>query len=177
MTATHTTASGSKSPLRVFGQPKMAVLLFLGFSSGLPLFLTGTGKTIQAWMTTAHVSLSTIGWFSLAGLPYSLKFLWAPILDRYVPPFLGRRRGWLVITQVALLISIAAMAFHNPVTGLRMLAVNAILIALFSASQDIVGDAYRTDVLSEREMGAGASVWVLGYRLDARRRLGCTCSR
>ena len=95
MTATHTTASGSKSPLRVFGQPKMAVLLFLGFSSGLPLFLTGTGKTIQAWMTTAHVSLSTIGWFSLAGLPYSLKFLWAPILDRYVPPFLvGVGAGW-----------------------------------------------------------------------------------
>jgi PAT family beta-lactamase induction signal transducer AmpG len=143
----------------------MAILLLLGFSSGLPLFLTGAGKTIQAWMTTAHVSLATIGWFSLAGLPYSLKFLWAPVLDRYVPPFLGRRRGWLVITQVALLISIAAMAFHNPVTGLRMLAVNAILIALFSASQDIVGDAYRTDVLSEREMGAGASVWVLGYRL------------
>jgi MFS transporter, PAT family, beta-lactamase induction signal transducer AmpG len=165
MTAAHTTASGSKSPIRVFGQPKMAVLLLLGFSSGLPLFLTGTGKTIQAWMTTAHVSLATIGWFSLAGLPYSLKFLWAPVLDRYVPPFLGRRRGWLVITQVALLISIAAMALHNPVTGLRMLAVNAILIALFSASQDIVGDAYRTDVLSEREMGAGASVWVLGYRL------------
>ena len=165
MTAPHTTASGSKSPIRVFGQPKMAILLLLGFSSGLPLFLTGAGKTIQAWMTTAHVSLATIGWFSLAGLPYSLKFLWAPVLDRYVPPFLGRRRGWLVITQVALLISIAAMAFHNPVTGLRMLAVNAILIALFSASQDIVGDAYRTDVLSEREMGAGASVWVLGYRL------------
>lgn len=165
MTAPRTTASGSNSPLRVFGQPKMAILLFLGFSSGLPLFLTGTGKTIQAWMTTADVSLSTIGWFSLAGLPYSLKFLWAPVLDRYVPPFLGRRRGWLVITQVALLISIAAMAFHDPATGLRMLAVNAILIAVFSASQDIVGDAYRTDVLSEREMGAGASVWVLGYRL------------
>ena len=143
----------------------MAILLLLGFSSGLPLFLTGAGKTIQAWMTTAHVSLATIGWFSLAGLPYSLKFLWAPALDRYVPPFLGRRRGWLVITQVALLIAIAAMAFHDPVTGLRMLAVNAMLIALFSASQDIVGDAYRTDVLSEREMGAGASVWVLGYRL------------
>jgi len=147
-------ASRSKSPIRVFGQPKMAILLFLGFSSGLPLFLTGAGKTIQAWMTTEHVSLATIGWFSLAGLPYSLKFLWAPLLDRYVPPFLGRRRGWLVITQVA-----------DPVNGLRMLAVNAILIAVFSASQDIVGDAYRTDVLSEREMGAGASVWVLGYRL------------
>jgi len=143
----------------------MVVLLLLGFSSGLPLYLTGTGKTIQAWMTTAHVSLATIGWFSLAGLPYSLKFLWAPALDRFIPPFLGRRRGWLVITQVALLIAIAAMAFHDPVTGLRMLAVNAILIALLSASQDIVGDAYRTDVLAEREMGAGASVWVLGYRL------------
>ena len=158
-------ASRSKSPIRVFGQPKMAILLFLGFSSGLPLFLTGAGKTIQAWMTTEHVSLATIGWFSLAGLPYSLKFLWAPLLDRYVPPFLGRRRGWLVITQVALLLAIAGMAFQDPVNGLRMLAVNAILIAVFSASQDIVGDAYRTDVLSEREMGAGASVWVLGYRL------------
>jgi PAT family beta-lactamase induction signal transducer AmpG len=158
-------ASESRSPLRVFGQPKMAALLFLGFASGLPLFLTGTGKTLQAWMTTEHVSLSTIGWFSLAGLPYSLKFLWAPALDRYIPPFLGRRRGWLVVTQVALLIAIAAMSLHDPVTGLRMLAVNALLIALFSASQDIVGDAYRTDVLSDREMGAGASVWVLGYRI------------
>jgi MFS transporter, PAT family, beta-lactamase induction signal transducer AmpG len=155
----------TKSPLRVFGQPKMATLLFLGFASGLPLFLTGTGKTLQAWMTTAHVSLTTIGWFSLAGLPYSLKFLWAPALDRYVPPFLGRRRGWLVITQVLLVIAIGAMSFHDPVTGLRMLAVNALLIALFSASQDIVGDAYRTDLLSMREMGAGASVWVLGYRI------------
>jgi PAT family beta-lactamase induction signal transducer AmpG len=154
-----------KSPLRVFAQPKMATLLFLGFASGLPLFLTGTGKTLQAWMTTAHVSLTTIGWFSLAGLPYSLKFLWAPALDRYVPPFLGRRRGWLVITQVLLVIAIGAMSFHDPVTGLRMLAVNALLIALFSASQDIVGDAYRTDLLSMREMGAGASVWVLGYRI------------
>jgi len=83
----------SKSAVRVFVQPKMAALLFLGFASGLPLFLTGTGKTLQAWMTTAHVSLSTIGWFSLAGLPYSLKFLWAPALDRYVPPILRRRRG------------------------------------------------------------------------------------
>jgi PAT family beta-lactamase induction signal transducer AmpG len=165
MAESRTLEQKSRNPLRVFGQPKMAALLFLGFSSGLPLYLTGTGKTIQAWMTTAHVSLSTIGWFSLAGLPYSLKFLWAPALDRYVPPFLGRRRGWLVITQVALLIAIAAMAFHDPVNGLRALAVNAILIAVFSASQDIVGDAYRTDVLAEREMGAGASVWVLGYRL------------
>lgn len=165
MAEIRTTESKARNPFMVFGQPKMAALLVLGFASGLPLYLTGTGKAIQAWMTTAHVSLSTIGFFSLAGLPYSLKFLWAPALDRYIPPFLGRRRGWLVITQVALLIAIGAMALHDPVNGLRALAINAILISFFSASQDIVGDAYRTDVLAEREMGAGASVWVLGYRL------------
>jgi PAT family beta-lactamase induction signal transducer AmpG len=165
MAEIRTGESKERSAFLVFGQPKMASLLVLGFASGLPLYLTGTGKTIQAWMTTAHVSLSTIGWFSLAGLPYSLKFLWAPALDRYVPPFLGRRRGWLLITQIALLIAIGAMSLHDPVNGLRALAINAILISFFSASQDIVGDAYRTDVLSEREMGAGASVWVLGYRL------------
>ncbi len=165
MAEIRTTESKAPNAFLVFGQPKMAALLVLGFASGLPLYLTGTGKTIQAWMTTAHVSLSTIGFFSLAGLPYSLKFLWAPALDRYVPPFLGRRRGWLVITQVALLIAIGTMSLHDPVNGLRALAINAILISFFSASQDIVGDAYRTDVLAEREMGAGASVWVLGYRL------------
>jgi len=128
MAEIRTTESKARSPFMVFGQPKMAALLVLGFASGLPLYLTGTGKAIQAWMTTAHVSLSTIGFFSLAGLPYSLKFLWAPALDRYIPPFLGRRRGWLVITQVALLIAIGAMALHDPVNGLRALAINAILI-------------------------------------------------
>src|SRR6476661_8708537 len=165
MTAPQTTKPQSTSMFRVFGSRKMVVLLFLGFSSGLPLFLTGTGKTIQAWMTTAHVSLSTIGWFSLAGLPYSLKFLWAPILDRYVPPFLGRRRGWLLITQVLLLIAIGAMSLHDPATGLKALAFNAVLVAFFSASQDIAGDAYRTDILTDRELGAGAAIWVLGYRI------------
>jgi PAT family beta-lactamase induction signal transducer AmpG len=151
------------SPLRIFGQPKMAVLLFLGFSSGLPFYLTS--KTLQAWMTTAKVDLATIGFFSLVTLPYSLKFVWAPVMDRYVPPFLGRRRGWVLITQLLLLIAIAAMSLHDPQLGLRMLAVNAIAIAFFSASQDIALDAYRTDVLESREMGAGAAVFVLGYRI------------
>src|SRR6478672_5060837 len=151
------------SPLRIFGQPKMAVLLFLGFSSGLPFYLTS--KTLQAWMTTAKVDLATIGFFSLVTLPYSLKFVWAPVMDRYIPPFLGRRRGWVVITQVLLLLAIAAMALHDPRTGLKMLAVNAIAIAFFSASQDISLDAYRTDVLRDREMGAGAAVFVMGYRV------------
>lgn len=151
------------SPLRIFGQPKMAVLVLLGFSSGLPFYLTS--KTLQAWMTTAKVDLATIGFFSLVTLPYSLKFVWAPVMDRYIPPFLGRRRGWVLITQIALLIAIAAMSLHDPRQGLRMLAVNAISIAFFSASQDISLDAYRTDVLQDREMGAGAAVFVLGYRI------------
>jgi PAT family beta-lactamase induction signal transducer AmpG len=151
------------SPLRIFAQPKMAVLVLLGFSSGLPFYLTS--KTLQAWMTTAKVDLATIGFFSLVTLPYSLKFVWAPVMDRYVPPFLGRRRGWVLITQVALLIAIGAMSLHDPQQGLRMLAVNAIAIAFFSASQDISLDAYRTDVLQDREMGAGAAVFVLGYRI------------
>src|SRR6478735_12690887 len=151
------------SPLRIFGQPKMAVLLFLGFSSGLPFYLTS--KTLQAWMTTSKVDLATIGFFSLVTLPYSLKFVWAPIMDRYIPPFLGRRRGWVLITQALLLVAIAAMSLHDPRVGLRMLAVNAIAIAFFSASQDISLDAYRTDVLETREMGAGAAVFVMGYRI------------
>jgi PAT family beta-lactamase induction signal transducer AmpG len=150
------------SAFRIFGQPKMAVLLFLGFSSGLPFYLTS--KTLQAWMTTAKVDLATIGFFSLVTLPYSLKFVWAPLMDRYVPPFLGRRRGWVFITQVLLLLAIAAMSLHDPRTGLKMLAINAIAIAFFSASQDISLDAYRTDVLRDREMGAGAAVFVKGNR-------------
>ncbi|HEX6372628.1 MAG TPA: AmpG family muropeptide MFS transporter [Longimicrobium sp.] len=153
----------STSILRVFGQPKMAALLFLGFSSGLPLFLTSS--TLQAWMTVEKVDLTTVGMVSLLSLPYSLKFLIAPVMDRYIPPFLGRRRGWLVITQVALLICIAAMSVHDPRRGLQLLAINALLIAFFSAAQDVVVDAYSIDVLEEREMGAGASLKVMGYRL------------
>lgn len=156
-------STAKTSPFRIFVQPKMATLLALGFSSGLPFYLTS--KTLQAWMTTAKVDLATIGFFSLVTLPYSLKFVWAPVMDRYVPPFLGRRRGWVLITQVLLLLAIAAMSLHDPRTGLKMLAINAIAIAFFSASQDIALDAYRTDVLENREMGAGAAVFVMGYRI------------
>lgn len=153
------------SMVRTFTQPKMATLIFLGFASGLPFNLIGNGKAFQAWMTASGVDLTRIGLFSMIGLPYSLKFLWSPLLDRYIPPILGRRRGWLLITQVLLLIAIAAMSLHDPTTGLRALAFNAILIAVLSASQDIAGDAYRTDVLEDRELGAGAAIWVLGYRM------------
>jgi MFS transporter, PAT family, beta-lactamase induction signal transducer AmpG len=153
----------TKSLLQVFQSRKMVALLLLGFSSGLPLFLTS--KTLQAWMTVEGVNLRSIGLFSLVGLPYSLKFIWSPLLDRFVPPFLGRRRGWLVLTQGALLLAIAAMALQQPRQALQFLAINALLIAFFSATQDIAADAYRTDVLEEREMGAGAAVFVLGYRV------------
>ena len=156
-------SNGETSATRVYTQPKMAALIFLGFASGLPFYLTST--TLQAWMTQANVDLTTIGIFSLVGLPYSLKFLWAPLLDRYAPPFLGRRRGWLLITQILLLLGIAAMSLHDPRMGLQALAFNAIFIAFFSATQDVAGDAYRTDVLHHREMGAGAAIWVLGYRI------------
>ncbi len=149
--------------LEVFGQRKMLALLFLGFASGLPLYLTS--QTLQAWMTVEEVDLTTIGLFSLVTLPYSLKFLWAPLFDAYVPPFLGRRRGWLVITQVGLILAIAAMALQDPERALRPLALAAVLIAFFSASQDAVFNGYQVDALAEREMGAGAAIGVLGYRV------------
>lgn len=141
----------------------MAALLLLGFSSGLPLY--PVTRTLQAWMSVEGVDLTTIGLFSLVTLPYSLKFLWSPVLDRYIPPFLGRRRGWIVIAQVGLVLSLAAMSLHDPERALRLLAFNAVLIAFFSATQDIAFDAYKVDVLEEREMGAGAAVGVLGYRI------------
>ncbi len=158
--------SATKSLLQVFQSRKMAALLLLGFSSGLPLFLTS--RTLQVWMTEENVDLGVIGLFAVVALPYSLKFLWSPLLDRFVPPFMGRRRGWLVITQVGLLLAIAAMALQKPaqdVQVLQLLALNALIITFLSATQDIAGDAYRTDVLKPQELETGASVWVLGYRI------------
>ncbi|MFH7027225.1 MAG: AmpG family muropeptide MFS transporter [Heteroscytonema crispum UTEX LB 1556] len=154
-----------QSLVKVFQSRKMAALLLLGFSSGMPLYLVGTGKAFQAWMTKEGVDLATIGLFSLVGLPYSLKFLWSPLLDRFSLPFLGRRRGWLIAIQVALLVAIALMSLQQPKQALQLLAINAVLVAFLSATQDIVADAYRTDVLEELEMGAGAAVFVLGYRV------------
>lgn len=149
--------------LGVYTRPKMVALLLLGFSSGLPLYLTR--DTLQAWMSGSGVSLAAIGAFSLVGLPYSLKFLWAPLVDRFAPPFLGRRRGWMVLTQVALVLAIGAMALQDPSGALQWLAINALVIACLSATQDIAFDAYRTDVLEEHELGAGAAIGVLGYRV------------
>ena len=145
-------------------QPKMLALLVLGFSSGLPLFLTS--RTLQAWMTVEGVDLTSIGLFSLVALPYSLKVLWAPVVDRYTAPFLGRRRSWLMLTQLGLLLAIAAMAFQDPRRGLQLLAFSALMIALFSATQDIAFDAYKVDVSdTDAETGMAAAVGVFGYRI------------
>ncbi|MDH6098646.1 AmpG family muropeptide MFS transporter [Anabaenopsis sp. FSS-46] len=152
-----------RSLVKVFGSRKMAALTLIGFSSGLPLFLTS--RTLQAWMTVEQVDLGAIGLFSLVGLPYSLKFIWSPLLDRFAVPILGRRRGWLITLQIGLLIAIALMAGQQPKQALQLLAINAVAIAFLSASQDIAADAYRTDVLEELELGAGAAVFVLGYRV------------
>jgi PAT family beta-lactamase induction signal transducer AmpG len=152
-----------KSIFAVFTSYRMFIVTILGFASGLPLGLTG--GTLQAWMKTENIDLTTIGLFSLVSLPYTLKFIWAPIMDRYVPPMLGRRRGWMLLTQIGLIISIICMGFSNPVLNLKYLAFFAVCVAFFSASQDIAIDAYRTEVLHENELGAGAGVYVMGYRI------------
>ncbi len=151
----------------------MAAILLLGVASGLPYALMD--DAFRGWMTKAQLDLRTIGWFSLVSLPYSLKFLWSPFLDRFAPPRLGRRRGWIVIGQLGLMVAIAALAVQmsaiaqgpspTPASVLQLVALIALVITFLSATQDIAIDAYRTDVLEEREMGAGAATYVLGYRI------------
>ena len=149
--------------LEVFLQPKMLVIMGFGFASGLPLLLTK--DTLQAWMTKDGIAIETVVWFSLVSLPYSLKFLWSPLLDRFVPPFLGRRRGWILLLQIALMLAIALMASQSPKQNLELLAIMGLIVAFLSATQDIVVDAYRADILEEHEAGAGAGLAVLGYRI------------
>ena len=141
----------------------MLPLLVLGFASGLPLALTS--GTLQAWATVAGVSLTQIGFLTLVGSAYTLKFLWAPLLDRYAVPFLGRRRGWIALSQLLLALSIAAMGLFDPGAQLGLIALLAVFVAFMSATQDIAFDAYSTDVLRSTERAAGAAVKVLGYRL------------
>lgn len=149
--------------LLVFRSRKILLLLVLGFSSGLPLALTA--GTLQAWLTVEGVDLTTIGWFALVGQPYTYKFLWAPLMDRFALPFLGRRRGWLVLTQVTLAAAIAFMGTLSPREAPWLLAGLALTVAFLSASQDIVFDAFRADSLAAEERGAGAAVSVFGYRI------------
>lgn len=132
-------------------------------SSGIPLALTGS--TLQAWLSSEGIKIKEIGYFTLLGLPYTIKFLWSPLLDRCIPPFLGRRRGWIFLTQVSIILSLAFLSALNPRDNIYFLAGVALSLAFFSASQDIVIDAYRTDVLEEKERGPGAGIFVTGYRI------------
>ncbi len=141
----------------------MLVSFLMGFSSGVPLLLTLS--VLQAWMKEEGVDLSVIGLFSLVGLPYTLKFLWAPVLDRFTLPFLGRRRGWLLLCQVLLMGALVWLGMADPGKDPWLVALAALLVTFFSASQDIVVDAYRREDLADNELGLGSSLYVNGYRV------------
>ncbi len=151
------------SSVRLLFSRRMLIMLLLGFSSGLPLL--ATGETLKAWATVENVKLTTIGLYSLIGLPYSFKFLWASLFDRYMPPFLGRRRGWMVLVQALLALSLMSVGFFHPVLSVGPLVACAVLVAFISASQDILLDGHRREMLSDKDLGSGTSIFVGGYRI------------
>lgn len=142
---------------------RLVAVTLLGFASGLPLALTG--QAMQAWLSMEGLDVATIGFLSLVGIPYTFKFLWAPLMDRFELPLLGRRRGWLVLSQLALAGLLLLLAGTSPSGAIRAFALLAVAVAFVSASQDVVIDAYRTDLLPAGERGLGSSLNVLGYRL------------
>ena len=151
------------APSPRFRLPVLVTVGVMGFTSGLPLILTSS--TLQTWMWDVGVDLKTIGLFALAGLPYTLKFLWSPLMDRYRPPFMGRRRGWILITVLALMALLAMMAGSDPQAHLHRVALLAVAVAFASASVDINVDAYRTELLPGKLLGPGTSLHITGYRL------------
>jgi PAT family beta-lactamase induction signal transducer AmpG len=142
---------------------RMLICIFTGFSSGLPLYILL--NLVPAWLRTEGISLKAIGAFALIQFPYTWKFLWSPLLDRYVIPVLGRRRGWMIVTQVGLLAVIAWLGSLSPNDDLTWIVYAATLLAFLSATQDIVLDAYRRELLEEHELGLGNSVHVNAYRV------------
>src|SRR5436309_530153 len=151
----------------VFFKPRVLIVLFLGFSAGLPLALSGS--TLAVWMRESGVDLGTIGLFSLVGTPYAVKFAWAPLIDALDLPLLakvlGRRRAWLVLSQVLLIAAIVFLAFCDPAASPALVAVGALLVATASATQDIVIDAFRIETLDESEQAAGMASYVAAYRI------------
>ncbi len=148
--------------LQALKDRRMVAILLMGVASGLPFNLTLS--TLQAWLADAKIDIKTIGWFGLVGLPYTFKWLWAPLLDRYLPPLLGRRRGWIVILQALLALDIALMATSDPGTMIFRLEIFAVVLVFLSASQDIVIDAYRVDLVPPQERGLASAVTSFGYR-------------
>ena len=158
--------SGKKSlgeTIRTLLSWKMIVMVAFGFSSGFPFYIVK--DVLKAWMTDANVDLKTIGLFSAVTLPYTLKFLWAPTMDAVVPPFLGRRRAWILMAQVGLMISIAMLGQFSPTNSLLFIAIVALVVSFFGASQDIALDAFRREYLTDEELGFGNGVWMNAWRL------------
>jgi len=149
--------------LQAFRSRRVAIMLPLGFASGLPNPLIGS--TLTAWMSAEGVDLTTIGLFAWVAIPYNLKVLWSPLLDRFFPPLLDRRRGWILLTQLALALGIAGLGLLHPARTPWLVAAAALAVCVLSASQDIVSDAYRTDLLPPHERASGSAVFVSGYRL------------
>jgi len=153
--------------LRVYGDPRILAILLMGFASGLPLALTGA--TLAIWLKQSGITLTAIGLFAPVGLAYNLKFLWAPAMDRVRLPFLtarfGRRRSWALLIQFLLALAILALGASNPDTDLARVAFCAVMVAFLSASQDIIIDAYRVELLTKDEQGAGAATTQIGYRI------------
>jgi PAT family beta-lactamase induction signal transducer AmpG len=142
---------------------RLAEMALLGFASGLPLALTAS--TMQAWLTVTNVDIKKIGLFNQVQIPYTLKFVWSPLVDRYSILRLGRRRGWMLLSQLSLIVAIVVMGMLSPAEHLPLIAVAALAVAFFSATQDVAVDAYRTDSLKERERGLGTGVFISGYRV------------
>lgn len=142
---------------------KMAAMFFFGFSSGFPFYIIK--DVLKLWMTESNIDLGTIGLFSILGLPYTLKFVWAPLMDGYVPKFLGRRRGWILIAQTGLMITIAMIGQFDPSKSLFWIVLSALCINFFGASQDISLDAFRREYLTSDELGFGTGIWVNAWRL------------
>jgi len=155
-----------RSPIRVIMSRRMIVAFVMGFTSGLPLLLTMT--LLQAWMKKEGIDLTIIGLTALFGIPYNVKFIWAPFLDRFIPPFLGRRRGWLMIAQIILTLSIVGMGLSNPREEPILLIISAFMVTLFSAFQDTIIDAYRREDIPDNELGMGSSLYVNGYLIASR---------
>jgi MFS transporter, PAT family, beta-lactamase induction signal transducer AmpG len=143
---------------------RMLICVFTGFTSGLPLYVLF--QLVPGWLRVEGVGLAEIGFFALVQFPYTWKFLWSPLMDRYTLPFLGHRRGWMLLTQIAVLISVAMMGFLKPGLSLWVIAYLSVAVAFFSASQDIVLDAYRRELLPDVELGLGNSVHVQAYRFS-----------
>ena len=149
--------------LKVIFSSRMLRTLLMGFSCGLPLLLTIS--VLQAWMKEEGVDLTVIGLMALVGLPYTVKFLWAPFLDRFTLPFLGRRRGWILVSQIMLVLVICWLGLTSPSKNPWLVAFVAFLVTFFSASQDITVDAYRREDLPDEELGLGSSLYINGYRI------------